>query len=445
MGHVLGFRFISVRAGNCCIYLGSPPRHSTHFTGNRKAEMLRTKPVLRKPPPPLVRRCCTDGSVSDPHSDILSRQSERPTNIESLPTDLLFEILLLLPADHLYMRARLVCRRWCHIIRSHAFINAHMHSATYGLLLWPLTDNTLPLYVTADADGGIHTSELNHISELGVLFNCDGFALEMALGDYYRLQLANPATKQLFRQPRPREGLRYIMALCGLAYSAASLAHKVIVPYTVRHSPPRLQTDYGLDVFTVGVDESWRHVEIHHLPDHVRRCLLRKAPLTSEGFLHWGWGKYCATLDAETEIISVSEAPYEYHECNYKYLSAGRCLSLLVACGDLSWEDLSWEVWVMKAETGEWRKALPNVDLRAQKCRIQQFAPEDGRVLMPLGWVKYPHVLAFRFSAHFFGEEWRHCILYNLDTHQLHSIELPQNYTKPYVAFPHKYNLMWLS
>ncbi|XP_057775999.1 uncharacterized protein LOC130994895 [Salvia miltiorrhiza] len=360
-------------------------------------------------------------------------KKERPTNIDSLPTDLLFEILLRLPADHLYETAMHVCQRWYHMIHSHAFINSQMHGSTYGLLLSPIKAKALPLYVTADADGGIHTSELNHIPRLGVLATCNGLVLELDDKRYPRL--ANPATKQSFLLPPYPKGCMYYQFYCGLACSAASLAYKVIAPSPVYHSAPLRQIDHGLVVLTVGVDESWRNVEVHHLPDHVRRFFFDKAPLTSEGFLHWGRGRYCATMDVEMKVITLSEAPYQYHESNYYYLSTGRCVSLLVACGDLSWE-----VWEMKAETGEWRKALPNVDLRAEKCRIQQLAPEDGAVPEPLGWVKYPHVLAFAF----YGKQCRHCISYNLDTHQLDSIELPQNYTKRYAAFPHKNSLMWL-
>ncbi|XP_057775976.1 uncharacterized protein LOC130994876 [Salvia miltiorrhiza] len=413
--------------------------------------MLRPKLTPSKPPPP--RHCCTDGSVSDPHWDILSRESMKirsrayysrrckkgmPTNIESLPTDLLFEILLRLPADHLYERARLVCWRWYHIIHSHAFINAQMHGATYGLLLAPLDDNTLPLYVTADADGEIHTSELNGISE-DVLATCNGLELE---GSFPRLVIVNPATKQSFHLPPFPTGVTYALLKYGFAYSAASLAYKVIRQVSGRHYEPHAQEDYGLDVLTVGVDESWRQVEVHHLPNHVRRRLLAKTPLTSEGFLHWGWGKCCATMNVETEIITLSEAPYQYKERDYYYLSTGRCVSLLVACGDLSWE-----VWEMKAGTGEWRKALSNVDLRAEKCRIQQLAPEDDAVLEPLGWVKYPHVLAFYFDEYHYSSQWEHCIFYNLDTHQLHSIELPRSYAiaSCFKAFSHKNTLIWLS
>ncbi|XP_057776011.1 uncharacterized protein LOC130994900 [Salvia miltiorrhiza] len=366
-----------------------------------------------------------------------------PTNIESLHTDLLFEILLRLPADHLYERARLVCRQWYHIIHSHAFINAQMHGATYGLLLSPIKGYTLPLYVTATTDGGIHTSELTYLFKREVLATNNGLAVEIDSKCYFLPRLVNPATKQSLLLPPLPIGVRVFYApfKYGFAYSAASLAYKVIAPYVVTQSPPPQKTDYGLDVLTVGINESWRHVEVHHLPDHVRPFFFDKAPLTSEGFLHWGSGRYCVTLDVETEIITLSEAPYEYNERDYYYLSTGRCLSLLIACGDLSWE-----VWEMKAETGEWRKALPNVDLGAQKRRIKQFAPKDARVLSkPLGWVKYPEVLAFHFGAYFYGDQWRHCILYNLDTHQLHSIELPHNYTKGCKAFPYKNSLMWLS
>ncbi|XP_057775469.1 uncharacterized protein LOC130994444 [Salvia miltiorrhiza] len=117
------------------------------------------------------------------------------------------------------------------------------------------------------------------------------------------------------------------------------------------------------------------------------------------------------------------------------YLSTGTFLSLLV--GDN--RDLSWDVWGMKSETGEWRKVLPDIKLGSQKCRLQPSAGKKDQVLEPFGWVKYPEVLALRFR----GEN-RTCIFYNLDTHEINSTELPYSCSS-YNGFVHKNSLVWLS
>ncbi|KAL6545593.1 hypothetical protein OROGR_009467 [Orobanche gracilis] len=59
----------------------------------------------------------------------------RPTHIESLPDKLLPDIFIRIPTDHLYDRARLVCRRWYCIIHSYDFVSTQIQHSTYGLLL----------------------------------------------------------------------------------------------------------------------------------------------------------------------------------------------------------------------------------------------------------------------------------------------------------------------
>ncbi|KAL6524410.1 hypothetical protein OROHE_016081 [Orobanche hederae] len=57
----------------------------------------------------------------------------RATDLESLPDELLSSILVRLPADYLHHIARLVCRRWSHMIRSDAFVNNQIQHSTYDL------------------------------------------------------------------------------------------------------------------------------------------------------------------------------------------------------------------------------------------------------------------------------------------------------------------------
>lgn len=115
----------------------------------------------------------------------------------------------------------------------------------------------------------------------------------------------------------------------------------------------------GLEILTVGVDKSWRHVRIDHLCEDVR-TLLCLSLLTCEGFIHWGEGRHFLTMKVETEIITYNLAPlpsppppkysyiYDDSECHYYYLSTGRYLTLV---------DRLWKLYVesLGDETGEGR------------------------------------------------------------------------------------------
>lgn len=77
----------------------------------------------------------------------------------------------------------------------------------------------------------------------------------------------------------------------------------------------------------------------------------------------------------------------------------------------------------MEAETGQWRKALSEIESGSNKCRIQQIASEVDQLPHPLGLVRYPEILAF-----YFRKLCPICIFYNLDTHEIDSIELQEIY-----------------
>lgn len=360
--------------------------------------------------------------------------------INSLPNELLFEILQILPADLLYQKASYVCRKWHKLIRSEDFINAQIRSSSSGLLL-SSDIHSHPIYVTAE-QGRIQTQELSYKWRTNTLDSCNGLLLEFHLHNLDNitttcLHLINPATNQLFLLPPvpiTSEGEFYGYA-CNIAYSAASMEYKVTLPYFGEHDG--MAYCAGLLILTVGVDKSWRDVPIPQLPDDHRSLLVLTHALSTEGFLHWaGWGKVL-TFNVETETFTCSEVPKLYRW--YWGISTGRNLSVLCRR-----KALVWEIWELKAESGEWRNLLPlNVDLRPLKCRLrvrgQPFGSGHVGCLRPLGWVKYPEVLAFCF-----GKEGHTCIFYNLYTREIDTIELPDT-NKGYRAFPHRNNLVGLS
>ncbi|XP_057776488.1 uncharacterized protein LOC130995273 isoform X2 [Salvia miltiorrhiza] len=150
----------------------------------------------RREPPPPPRRC-SDGSLLSEDEQGNSNRSVvedsrsrsyyfrrckrvRPTNIESLPSELLSDILVRLPADHLYDRVRLVCRRWYHIIHSYDFVNTQIQHSTYGLLLCCIGvwGGHHPILITATQGGRIETSEFTYLDRGRFLNSCNGLCLE---------------------------------------------------------------------------------------------------------------------------------------------------------------------------------------------------------------------------------------------------------------------------
>ncbi|KAH6763607.1 hypothetical protein C2S52_021040 [Perilla frutescens var. hirtella] len=372
-----------------------------------------------------------------------SRRCKRvsSTTIESLPDELLFHILVRLQADYLYDRARLVCRRWYHLIHSHAFVKTHLQHSAYGLLLSFRGWGHHPIFVTV-TQGRIQTSEFSYKCRTYLWSSCNGLAMEIHYSgrDHYSHHIINPATKQPFVLPSFSfsSGRVAFSRSSGVASAAASVEYKVAQSYEACKPPD--SPSLGLAILTAGVDNSWRDVRVEHL-SILARSLLSEIPLITEGFMHWSKKNRTdlLTLDVETEILTVSEVPLPkayYMTAHKYYLSTGRSLSLLVAR-----ENLLWELWAMKPGTREWTKLVADIKLGAQKCRLQQFSGGDNEVLEPVGWVKYPEILALRFKGE---SRSRACIFYNLDTHEIDSIEL-STFCYCYLGVVHKNSLMWLS
>lgn len=331
-------------------------------------------------------------------------------NIGSLPEALLFDILVRLPADFLHESAKLVCHKWHKIIRSDDFINTQIRHSSYGFLL--SSENHIhPIYVTT-TQGRIETSELSYGCKTEIYGCCNGMALELHQNQANgkpSLHLVNLATKQLMFVPEfSRSKRNFYPHHCGIAYSAASTKYKVILPYLylsfIAH-----RLCLGLGVCTVGVDKSWREVEISHLPRDYSWLILRQFPLTTEGFTHWSRWSCVLTLNVETEVFTMSKVPIPPDHDNY-YLSTGRYLNVFIPRGNFSWE--FWEM--NPPESGEWRKMV-KIEMEPQKF---DFVPKSYPTLKPLRWIKYPEILAFCFLRNI-----RICVLYNLDTHEISTVE----------------------
>ncbi|CAA0834901.1 Unknown protein [Striga hermonthica] len=344
----------------------------------------------------------------------------RLASIESLPKDLLLDIIARLPPQDIRVPVGLVCRKWYHLTHSPDLIQTQIFRATSGLLLH-YTFLRKELIFISMRQGRVEKSMCRY--ELGHLIwaSCNGLLLGFLNEDHYSVRILNPATKQCFTLP-PFSKIRYASLLPAMAYVSASMKYKVVLRDFVDGSNGVRNLECL--ILTVGVDTTWRHVHTKHLSLNRNQLSCAFKPLITDGFVHWVWDSCTSifSLDVETEIISNSEVPLPRVHRNKRrfYLSTGRYLSLLVALGNFSWQ-----VWQIKPETGEWLKVF-NIDLEAEKWKLDVFFGDcedkigQGVWLIPVGWLNYPDVLVLAPPNTSCD-----CILYKVCTREVHSVELP--------------------
>ncbi|KAL3629229.1 hypothetical protein CASFOL_026451 [Castilleja foliolosa] len=374
------------------------------------------------------------------------RKRKRLTEIESLPEEVLFDVLVRLEAQDIYESARLACSKWYHMIHTHTFIYAHLQRSTYGLLIQSTFGDSF--FMAVGESGRVEISKNRYKLRCPIKTSCNGLLLEFDRGSNsspyflnpasnYKLYVLNPATRQIFALP-PFVGELIKYELFGIAYDADSMVYKAVVI-----AGSRKNVCY---ILTIGVDNSWRTVDSECLSSLA--TLHKTTPLITEGFVHWYnvVTNVVLTMNVETEIITETSGPNpenhlhtylstnpEYHRNTY--LSTGRYLSLFRPCGDFCWE-----VWEMKPNIDyRWRKVC-DISLKAHKCStFQRFDITERVILVPLGWLKYPEVLVFGERARF----WSQIFVFNLLTQEIVTIELPVRRCD-YKIVVHKNSLVWL-
>ncbi|KAL3615445.1 hypothetical protein CASFOL_041106 [Castilleja foliolosa] len=353
------------------------------------------------------------------------------SNINSLPDDIVFDILVQIPAQDIYSAVRPVCRKWYQMIHTHKFVNTHLHHSTYGLLLQKRVSQSIELTsMSLSRQGQIELTRLNYEPEYHIwCSSCNGLILESEPSYNPILHISNPVTMQSFYLPRPVYPLSGLYFRCSaIAYASLSMQYKVVQVYFQ-------EIQWGCIILTVGVDETWRRVCTQHLSPKAKENLMY-APLTTEGFVHWFKNsKYVLTLNVETEIITKYLAPSSGDRLYY--FSTAKYLSLLIA--DAS-RELSWEVWEMKPETGEWTQ-LPGIDLKDRFGLLSECdtiyklsAAYISSSLVPVGWLEYKEVLLYRVPLGI-------CVAWNIRLKEYEFIELDSNL---HGFFTHRNSLLWL-
>ncbi|KAL3626468.1 hypothetical protein CASFOL_030017 [Castilleja foliolosa] len=377
--------------------------------------------------------------------------SEIVPTINSLPDELVFEILLHLPAQDIYNAVMNVSRKWNQIIHTHTFVNTHLHRSTYGLLVQNRVSQPTQLsFIALSRQGRVELTRLNYKPNFKIWCNsCNGLILEWEREktNLSGLYITNPATMQHFTLPPFFEPMCFIFS--ALAYASLSMVYKVVIVFSK-------EKECSCAILTVGVDESWRPVRTQHLSLESKKRLFSRTPLTTQGFVHWAsGGDFVLTLNVETEIITEYVVPSFVPSLSsrdtilsYHYYSAVKYLSLLIRRG--GW---CWEIWEMKPETGEWTKlsGIKGKDLKDRRGEIVNWSFEHDKefnlsssrmaALVPVGWLKYKEVLVFHVVRPGMNLAPRFCMAWNVQSKETQFIELDSGEN---VFLAHMNSLVWL-
>ncbi|KAL3627677.1 hypothetical protein CASFOL_029040 [Castilleja foliolosa] len=398
--------------------------------------------IIRQPPPPLTPAGRKEGKTNPEMvgSDnritrtnyLRSCTRKRLTDIESLPDEVLFNVLLRLPAQDIYDSTRLVCIKWCNMAHTHTFINAHLQHSTHELIFQ--STSSYLIIMSVGESGLVEISKHSYKPSVLTMASCNGLLLEVEfqVRKKCNLYVSNPTTGQVFSLPL-FFGYMINNGLFGIAYAAATMEYKAVVLFTPAQSMKKI-----FIILTIGVDNSWRTIGSESVSLAATQISVSAPALMTEGFVHFCLidSNEVLTLNVETEIITDTSGPIpkgrNRNQLN-TYLSTGRYLSLLRPCGEFCWE-----VWEMKPKIDyRWRKVW-DISLETHKCSTcQLFGFNEYSYLIPIGWLKYLELLVFSVSDD------DPIFVFNLLTREIVTFELPFSCNN-YNILMHKNSLVWL-
>ncbi|KAL5731777.1 hypothetical protein ACHQM5_004475 [Ranunculus cassubicifolius] len=173
--------------------------------------------------------------------------------------DIIFSILVCLPAVEA-RKFRLVCKSWYHIIKSPAFIQAHLRKAKYGLICNKESgiDNTVH-------DNKILIREFNEKSKT-IWSSCNGLVLlaqHVQTIKKHVLLITNPATQEVMKLPTPYDHrVKDYSHVFGITY-VALVKKYVVVHYFILEKghpqSPSYSSEFVCETLGLG-DDKWKRV-----------------------------------------------------------------------------------------------------------------------------------------------------------------------------------------
>ncbi|XP_057512110.1 putative F-box only protein 15 isoform X2 [Actinidia eriantha] len=339
------------------------------------------------------------------------------TMMNAGPEEIVFFILVRLPADILYNSAQYVCWQWYSIIHNPYFIYEHLRrSTTSGLFIQYDMNPCTPCF----AELGKTNATVTKVSfpfQIEALATCDGLVLfrdRQNMDDLkYRdrrkrtIRVANPLIKKVATVP-PLTVQGYHYYYFSLACTRSRREYKVVFAYG---SNLRFE-DFDCMVVTLGKDHAWKL--INNSTKFPSSCpkLFCYRPLSKGGFLYWAHFDlpFVVTLDVESEMFYEFPSTTAFCEGGYtavNYLIRGKSLSCMVQLLG-SPGIMFWDIWdLCDPMRGEWKKVY-RIEWDFKKRRSRQVfkgllyrppRPAVKTAFVPIAWVNNGEVVLFCVSC----------------------------------------------
>ncbi|XP_073059830.1 uncharacterized protein [Primulina eburnea] len=357
-----------------------------------------------------------NGSERKSKVDNLNGVCVYPYKWRCLPQEIVFEILLRLPAQVIHDVMRSVYDEWKLMISTKDFIYNHLRNSTSGIIIVEENKTANGIYVEMRR-GRLEICKFDCRDSYLVGSSVNGLVMAIAegkKGDKEALYIINPLTEQ--REAVPYEFCS--LERTTLALDEASMKYKVVLSFCPNGLP-------CVSVLTIGVDNDWRNLDIKHISKKGRESLFFR-PFTTRGYVHWMGNSSILTMNVETEIIY--EFPRIKEFSPFASLAMGRNLSCYYLSKQRQSGEYLMEVVEMNPETGEWTKLLSS-DLKPLSDRFKGL-----KSIKPFGVLGGGEVFLF-------GSE-KLCAAYNVRTREIQSFELKKKAGK-YLSTAHVNSMIW--
>ncbi|KAK9756962.1 hypothetical protein RND81_01G132700 [Saponaria officinalis] len=311
---------------------------------------------------------------------LVRKQREDEGHTFCLPEEILFNILLLIPAQHLHEVVRFVSKQLFDIVIDPVFVRLHRQMSTPGFLIQNRNEKYKLSYIEPDSTR-LKVTEIQIPLRAKIMGSFNGLVLLHDLTNPHIYHVMNPATKVNFTLP-PLTGLcdinsRDSPAGFGLTSSGC---------YKVVHVSAKASSKcVRIRVFTLGVDTAWRFIDLRDISIGAKvKNAWMCVPRFIAGFIYWS---NCAhfdgiALDVDTEIIYQFSPPEDLvrYGTPIWFLSTGTCLALLRQCqGDI------WRLWKLTCvKTGEWTE-MAGINIQPVLSRVDKmFYPSKINSVWPV-------------------------------------------------------------
>ncbi|KAL3726858.1 hypothetical protein ACJRO7_031715 [Eucalyptus globulus] len=233
---------------------------------------------------------------------------------ESMPEDIVVDILLRLPAKSL-VRFKCVCKRWRSLISDRAFANSHLQRLKAGDLI------PSQRFIISGCNGSLKTVDYEALDDGGgegrmvvphgikplweprIVGSCDGLVCLLGPSNFV---IYNPTTRECIELPGPNFVDRVrLSGVSGFGYDSQSDDYKLVAD-----ASSSSDENWKLAIFSLK-SGSWRSIE---LPFQEEFNELTGQGVYWKGALHWHVYVLCMYDKREGVIMSFDLLEEKFHE-----------------------------------------------------------------------------------------------------------------------------------